>query len=238
MAELTIVCGCFGSGKTELSMSMAKKAARSGESTALVDLDVINPMFNCEHHRAELLRHGIHLISTPIEKRCDCPSLSPEIYAALDGAFEHAVFDVGGDKAGSIVLGAFHDRIQNTGADVRMLFVVNTRRPMSSSPEQILEAMNRVSTAARLPISGLVNNTNLGTETSADLLDEGQTILNEVSDTAGIPILYYAGTAEALRAAGERYSLTGEPFEINPINRPDFMRFQLKHGNVFVSKGN
>ncbi len=235
MPDITVVCGCFGSGKTEFSINLAKKLAGSGGETALVDLDVINPMFNSEHHRQYLLRNGVQIISTPNDQRCDCPSLSPEIYTAFDGKYEHVIFDVGGDKAGSIVLGSFHDRFLNAAADVRVLFIVNTRRPMSASADQIMEAMERISRAARLPVSGLINNTNLGAETTPAHLAEGQVILEKVSTATGVPIVLHAGTAEVLRKAEQCYALKGEPFELDPVNRPAFMKYGIRHGNVYSS---
>ena len=234
MPEITVICGCFGSGKTEFSMSLAREKAAFPGETALVDLDTVNPMFNCEHHREEIQKNGVHLISTPIEKRCDCPSLSPEIYAAFTGRYEHVVFDLGGDKVGSTVLGSFYDRFKTTGAKVRTYFIVNTRRPMSSDVEGVISALDRVRRAARLPVNGLINNTNLGSESTWEHLAEGEHILSEVSARIGIPVVCYVGTKAVLDAA-PRGMLHGEPFEIKPINRPVIADYRLGRGIVHRS---
>ena len=42
---LTLVCGHYGTGKTNLSINLAVECARSGKDVVLVDLDIVNPYF-------------------------------------------------------------------------------------------------------------------------------------------------------------------------------------------------
>ena len=44
-AKYTVLAGNYGSGKTEISLNLAVKAAREGKRTMLVDLDIVNPFF-------------------------------------------------------------------------------------------------------------------------------------------------------------------------------------------------
>ena len=43
--KITIICGHYGCGKTNLSINLAMDHAREGKQTALVDLDLVNPYF-------------------------------------------------------------------------------------------------------------------------------------------------------------------------------------------------
>lgn len=53
---------------------------------------------------------------------------------------------------------------------------------------------------ARLQITGMINNTNLATMTSADDLWDGYEVLREVVDRTGIPVAYTTGKKEFLDA--------------------------------------
>ena len=43
--RVTILCGHYGCGKTNLALNLALEAAAAGGPVALVDLDVVNPYF-------------------------------------------------------------------------------------------------------------------------------------------------------------------------------------------------
>ena len=50
MTEATVLVGNYGSGKTELSLNLALDYAGKG-STALVDMDIVNPYFRSAEHK-------------------------------------------------------------------------------------------------------------------------------------------------------------------------------------------
>ena len=41
--RVTVVCGHYGTGKTNLSINLALDCAREGEHVTLIDMDVVNP---------------------------------------------------------------------------------------------------------------------------------------------------------------------------------------------------
>ena len=45
MKRITLVCGHYGSGKTNFALNLAVNAAKRGEKITLVDLDIVNPYF-------------------------------------------------------------------------------------------------------------------------------------------------------------------------------------------------
>ncbi|HEY8464184.1 MAG TPA: ATP-binding protein, partial [Bacillota bacterium] len=79
--RLTIICGAYGSGKTEFAMAYAVKKAAATEGkakTGLVDLDIVNPYFRSRDLATELEAEGVMVVSTPAGlETADLPALSP-----------------------------------------------------------------------------------------------------------------------------------------------------------------
>ena len=62
MKDYWVLLGAFGSGKSELALNMAIRAAKSGPCT-LVDLDVINPYFRTSERGDVLTPAGVEAVS-------------------------------------------------------------------------------------------------------------------------------------------------------------------------------
>ena len=81
--------------------------------------------------------------------------------------------DVGGDDRGALALGRWRDAILQEG-DYEMLFVINCFRPLTATPEDAVEVMREIEIASGIPFTAVVNNSNLGDETTArDVLESG-----------------------------------------------------------------
>jgi cellulose biosynthesis protein BcsQ len=206
MQKFYIYIGCYGCGKTELSMNTAIQAAREGKKTALVDLDIVNPYFRSAFHRELLEGAGVRLIASEYTLAAsDVPVVSPEVNATFDGDFDVVIFDVGGDPVGATALGQYYEKfLALPPEDLNVLFVINTRRPLTMNKEDILEMLDKVQLSARIGITGFINNTNLAAETYADLLIEGDGIIREVSEETGIPVTGYGVQPEIYAEHGER----------------------------------
>ena len=61
LERITVVCGHYGSGKTNFSLNLAMDMAKknSSKNITLVDLDIVNPYFRSSDYR-ELLEIGTH----------------------------------------------------------------------------------------------------------------------------------------------------------------------------------
>ena len=110
-AKYTVLAGNYGSGKTEISLNLAVKAAREGKRTMLVDLDIVNPFFRSSEHEDYLKSLGIAVVKPNFANTTvDVPSLPAEIYSAFDREMDAVFFDVGGDPVGASALGILHDK--------------------------------------------------------------------------------------------------------------------------------
>lgn len=197
--NIRILVGNYGSGKTELSLQMAVDSAKT-QKTVLVDLDIVNPYFRSAEKREELEALGIRVLApafanTPL----DIPALPAQITSVFYEEDASVIFDVGGDPVGATALGRYYPYFSKE-TSVEMLYVVNVRRPMSSAADDICRTLREIETHARLPVSALINNSNLARDTTADDLLEGQAVLEEVSRRLSLPIRYISGTQEILDA--------------------------------------
>ncbi len=218
-----VFIGNYGSGKTELSINFALDFAKKYK-TALVDLDIVNPYFRSSEKRGILESAGIKVIEPVFaNKTIDSPSLPAEVASVFVDGSERVVFDAGGDPVGATALGRYHGDFARFIGDVEALYVVNARRPLSGTADDILEMLAQIQGRARMRISGLINNTNLSIETTADDLLFGQEIIRDVSERSGLPVRYTTGWKSVLDSLAERSGVLGEPYPIETRMRPEWL---------------
>ena len=97
------------------------------------------------------------------------------------------MFDVGGDDAGAVALGMFHDDIVKNG--YRMLLVINMYRPLISTPEQAIENMRDIEAICGLKFTGIINNSNLGPLTDEETVSASFEYADNVARLASLPLL-------------------------------------------------
>ncbi len=172
--RITLLSGHYGSGKTNIAVNLARRLRASNENVAIADIDIVNPYFRTKDSQAELEKAGIRLISSPYAgSNVDLPALPDEVYSITDDRSVTAVVDVGGDDRGALALGRWRDAILQEG-DYEMLFVINRFRPLTATPEDAVEVMREIEIASGIPFTAVVNNSNLGDETTArDVLESG-----------------------------------------------------------------
>lgn len=209
--QYILFLGNYGSGKTEIALNAAAIHAKAGKRVALVDLDIINPYFRSAEKRAFLQALNVHVIASKyVNTAIDLPLIPPEVHAVFSGQYEHTIFDIGGDAVGATALGGFHEQFSRIRDHVGVYYVVNIRRPLSSTKERIIDMLYTIQAASRLSVDGFINNSNLGAETTKDDLIQGQMILRDVSEKMNIPIAYTSGMANILDEATQASKLDGE----------------------------
>lgn len=187
--RITIFTGHFGSGKTEVALNYIMEMSKYYSKTAIVDFDIVNPYFRTADAKAELeKRNIIAIVPVYANTNVDVPALPPQINMVFENKEYRAVFDVGGDDIGARVLVRYRESI--FADDYEMLFVVNTRRPMTDSPDKIIDIMKEIENSSMLKIGGLINNTNVLQYTTGDDVLQGYEIIKEVSLKTGVPIKF------------------------------------------------
>ena len=189
MKRLTLFCGHYGSGKTNIAVNYALKLKSLGYDTAIADLDIVNPYFRTKDSEAELRAAGVDVIALPFANtNVDLPSLPSEAYSLVQNRERHAVIDVGGDDSGAYALGRFAPDIIEEN-DFENLYVVNFYRPLTKTPEEALEVMREIEAAGGVPVTGIVNNSNLGADTAADAVRSTYGAAATLSRLAGVPVV-------------------------------------------------
>ena len=135
-SKIHITVGHYGSGKTEFSVNYALFLKKTHDKVILVDLDIVNPYFRSNDARAILENAGVAVIAPDYAgTNVDIPVLPPEVMRIFNEPDAQVVIDVGGDDDGAIALGRYKQFFDR--ADYEMNLVVNTRRPLSSTVEEI-----------------------------------------------------------------------------------------------------
>ena len=191
--RLLIVTGHFGTGKTEFSVNLALALAREGEKGMMADLDIVNPYFRSRERREALEGAGVRLItSSQDSENADMPSLPAEILTVLEDRSYRGVLDIGGDPDGARVLARYQPKI--TAEDYQLLFVSNANRPEVRKADDAISYLRCIEEVTGLRCGGLVNNTHLCGETTAQEILRGAELAREISEKTGIPVLCH--TAE------------------------------------------
>lgn len=186
--RITLLCGHYGSGKTNVAINMANELKKQYENVAIADLDIVNPYFRTKDSAAELKQNGIRLICSEYAgSNVDIPALPGEIYSLTDDKTVKAVIDVGGDDRGALALGRISPQIAKEN-DYEALLVINKFRPLTPDAQSTLEVLREIEQACGLRMTGLVNNSNLGVETTAEDVLNSVEYAKEVAEITGLPI--------------------------------------------------
>ena len=186
--RLTLFAGHYGSGKTNIALNWAYRLRDEGRAVTVADLDIVNPYFRTKDAEDDLARRGIGLIvSEYANSNVDLPALPSQIYTLVDDRSTYGVLDIGGDDRGALALGRWVPSIIAED-DYDMLFVINKARPLTRTVEDTLEVYAEVEAACGLPFTGIVNNTNLGPETTAQTVLASMEYARAVARATGLPL--------------------------------------------------
>lgn len=191
--SLNIVCGHYGSGKTNLSVNLAlvAKEKHPHEAVRIADIDIVNPYFRTADAASMLEEHGIEVLIPPFaNSNVDIPSLPPRLVSLFDASGSgYSFIDVGGDD-GSIALGMYSNAIERASYD--MIYVINAYRPMIADPRDAYECMLEIEAASRLRCTKIVNNSSLGVETTAEDVLESVEYAKQCAEICGLPLLCHS----------------------------------------------
>ena len=209
--EFYIVCGHYGCGKSNFSLNLAIDRARSGRKVTLVDLDLVNPYFLSSGYKEKLESMGITVIA-PMYANTNVET--PGFPVNLNMIFEtedDVIMDVGGDDAGSVILGRFHKHLAET--DYTMLYLINRYRNLTATAEETLEIMKEIESASRCKVSALVNNSHLKYDTTWETVERSLAYAGEVSKQANLPL--WATTIPTYLYKDDRVRGLAEQYEDN-----------------------
>ncbi|MEH7884658.1 hypothetical protein V7654_10045 [Bacillus sp. JJ1609] len=187
-ANITIITGHFGCGKTEIALNLAMEAMSAHTKVAVADLDIVNPYYRSRDARTILDENDIELIA-PAERlaAADLPIVPAEIFGIIYDPKYTLIVDAGGDKDGATALGQFYNDWRDMEPEV--LFILNANRPYVSTLDGAMETVLNIEKASRLKITGIINNSNVGSETTIADVRKGVELSQRLSQELNIPLL-------------------------------------------------
>jgi signal recognition particle GTPase len=190
--RITLVMGHYGSGKTTVAVNYAKALKKTKDKVSIYDLDIVNPYYRTVDAISILEESGVELVVSPFaETNVDIPAMNSKSYKMVDDKESFAVVDVGGDDRGALALGRFASKIKEEN-NYDCLLVVNKYRPETRDVEGVKAILKEIEIASRIAFTGIVNNSNLGKETTEKEIYEGYKFCLELSNELNLPIKFTA----------------------------------------------
>ena len=196
--RVTLFAGHYGSGKTNVAVNFALHLAAQGKAVTLADMDIVNPYYRSKDSAKELEAAGVKVIASAYANtNVDVPALPQEMYSVTEDTSRYAVLDVGGDDRGALALGRYAPAILKEN-DYHMIYVFNAARPLSRTADMALEIMQEIETAGGITFTAIINNTNLGRETTWETVAASRTEAEKLSQISGLPLLFTSVEASVL----------------------------------------
>jgi len=202
-----IFTGHYGSGKTEVAVNYALylKKNNPDRKVAIVDMDIVNPFFRTADALKQLTEAGV-FVELPMyaNTNIDVPALTASMGGLIEDKNCDVVLDIGGDDVGAKAVGRYSDLISARG--YKLYFVMNYNRPFTRNIQNAGRMFDDISAASCLPITGLVNNTNLLQYTTPQTVLDGIPLINELSKLKNVPVVMctaFEEIAEQIKNAPE-----------------------------------
>ena len=186
--RVTLFAGHYGSGKTNIAVNYALHLAGEGKKVCIGDLDIVNPYFRTADSKMELDAAGVELISPQFANtNVDLPALPAEASRLVEDKSIYSIMDIGGDDRGAYALGRYVPSILAEN-NYRVAFVANCYRPLTRTPEEALEVMHEIEAACGMRFTCIINNSNLGVETTPETICASKDFVEILSQISGLPV--------------------------------------------------
>ena len=190
MKRVLLMAGHYGSGKTNIAVNLAMKLKKEGKPVVIADLDIVNPYYRTKDSRDELEEAGIPLISSAYaNSNVDVPALPQELYSIFANKDNYAIMDIGGDDRGALALGRYTPFILEED-NYEMYFVLNCFRPLTRTVEDAIGVMREIEEAGGIRFTGIINNSNLGAETTPEDVTGSAAFAEELAAASGLPVCF------------------------------------------------
>lgn len=187
--KITVITGHYGCGKTNFSVNYALFLAKAGKKVVVADFDIVNPYFRTADFKELFAKNGIRLISPQFANtNVDIPTINFDLLDIEQD--EYLIVDVGGDDSGAVALGRFSASLKNNDYD--MLYVINKYRYLMQTPADSFAMLKAIENACGLQHTSIVNNSNLGIETTAQTVCDSFDYADSLAKLSNLPLRYTA----------------------------------------------
>jgi hypothetical protein len=99
----------------------------------------------------------------------------------------YAIADVGGNEEGAVILHVFMEDFINAGYD--MYYVYNMFRPENADEDVSLASFKSIEASSGLKFNSIINNSNLGAETTKELVASSVKHAEKFASLTGVPVV-------------------------------------------------
>lgn len=182
--------GEYASGKSENAVNRAIEIKNNSEGkVTLVDLDTVEPFYTLRPLKIKFKeQYDIDVVTWETSETIGLGEagclIKPEMRWVLmrEG---NLVLDIGYGVHGAKILNLIEGA--NESHELKIYAVVNACRGITGTVEDIVEYVQSLGR-----IDGIVNNTNLGDDTTIEVIKEGESKVLEAGEQLGIPVIYTA----------------------------------------------
>lgn len=193
MAQITIITGLYGSGKSEFTLQYALYLSKQEQGKVFVaDLDVVNVYFRSREKEQILNENGIELLGNILgsSANTDVPHFAPNFYNAVKEEDSHLIIDLAGSEVGLRMIPSFiEDLVKRNGGVYEFLYVINANREGNMNVVDFRSKVNYIDNYSSLKISGVINNSHLMQYSNCEDMIRAQKIVKEAD--LGIDVKYY-----------------------------------------------
>ncbi|MGI6752211.1 MAG: ATP-binding protein [Anaerovoracaceae bacterium] len=243
-SRITVVAGHYGSGKTEFAVNLALMLSKIKKKIALIDLDIANPYFRSRERQGYLEERGIDVYSNAykFDITQDLPAIDSAIRMPLADPDCHVVLDVGGDDNGARVLNQFK-RFLNP-EETETLCVINSNRRETDKPEGALKHLLQIEKETGIRVGGIVSNTHMLRETTAEDIARGARVCKEVLEKLkamgrNVPVKYLCCVRDLVDDFTKEYpklALEQDLFPMKLYMRPKWLDFPVDSGGTAIKQ--
>lgn len=216
--RLYVILGQAGCGKTNYAIHLALKNYHRNRAVTLVDLDIVNPYFRsadfqrliAERYAGSSKQEGITLLTPQYaNSNLDIPALNFDLSSLLfncQNKEKTVILDVGGEADGATLLGRYQEDInhfQAAGGNIRVCYLINRYRypsAISDAAKQETARLREIQSVSKLAVHQIVNNSNLGTETTVGSIWDAMPFAEEIRRNMTLSIYPEAKTSLKLLA--------------------------------------
>ncbi len=174
-----VFVGEAGSGKSEIAINFAKYlVSLEDKPVHFFDMDMTKPLFRSRDVIKDIENLGITFHHE--EQFYDAPVIVGGVNLHLKNDDCYVVMDVGGDHIGARSIGGYAPKINKS--NTMIYYVLNAFRPWSYDIDHIDGTLSSILGVSHIRLENvhLINNPNMGVDTTADEFMEGMSQMDEI----------------------------------------------------------
>lgn len=183
-----------------MAVNRALKLVEDGRRVTLVDLDIVEPCYTLRPIKKELEKKGLVVLAWETGQAFGMGETGNVLLPAARWALRRQgdiILDVGYGVGGTRTLKLVEN--SDIDPDLRVIAVINISRPMTGTVEDVVSYVRSLGR-----VHGMINNTHLGDETTAEIVQEGARVVTEAGSILGIPVIASTVMREVAPMIGER----------------------------------